>query len=42
VVGSLDATGQLRLGSAGQAAVAFDLTRESITHLSSPAPSPLA
>jgi uncharacterized protein len=37
VVGCLDATGQVRVCSAGQTAVAFDLTRESITHLSSPA-----
>ncbi len=37
VVGSLDATGQLRVRSAGQTAVVFDLTTESITHLSPPA-----
>jgi hypothetical protein len=37
VVGSLDTTGQVQVRSAGQTAVVFDLTRESITHLSSPA-----
>jgi selenophosphate synthetase-related protein len=37
VVGCLDATGQVRVCSAGQTAIAFDLTRESITHLASPA-----
>jgi len=37
VVGTLDATGQLRVRSAGENAVAFDLTSESITYLSSPA-----
>lgn len=45
VAGSLDTTGQVQIRSAGQTAVAFDLTRESITHLSSPAaaaPTPLA
>jgi uncharacterized protein len=35
-VGALDATGQVRLGLAGQTAVAFDLTRESVTNLAAP------
>jgi selenophosphate synthetase-related protein len=33
VVGSLDSSGQVRVASGGQTAVAFDLTSESITHL---------
>ena len=32
-VGTLDATGQLRLGSGGRVATAFDLSRESVTNL---------
>jgi uncharacterized protein len=32
-VGMLDATGQLRLGSGGRVATAFDLSRESVTNL---------
>jgi uncharacterized protein len=36
-VGRLDASGLLRLGSAGQLATAFDLNRESVTNLSQPA-----
>jgi selenophosphate synthetase-related protein len=36
-VGTLDATGQLRLGSGGQVATAFDLSRESVTNLCRPA-----
>ena len=37
VAGSLDATGELRLHHAGQAGVAFDLTRETVTGLAAPA-----
>src|SRR5499427_5251825 len=37
VAGSLDATGELRLRQAGQAGVAFDLTRETVTGLAAPA-----
>ena len=33
VVGTLDATGQVRVRQAGQTAVAFDLTKESVTNL---------
>jgi len=33
VVGTLDATGQVRVRRAGQTAVAFDLTKESVTNL---------
>src|SRR5215472_10268369 len=33
VVGTLDVTGQVRVGRAGQTAVAFDLTKESVTNL---------
>jgi uncharacterized protein len=36
-VGTLDGTGQLRLGSGGQVATAFDLSRESVTNLGPPA-----
>ncbi len=35
-VGTVDDSGQLRLSSAGQTAVAFDLTRESVTNLAPP------
>ena len=37
VVGTLDDTGLLRLGSAGQAETVFDLSRESVTNLARPA-----
>jgi selenophosphate synthetase-related protein len=37
VAGSLDATGELRLRQAGQAGVAFDLARETVTGLAAPA-----
>ncbi len=37
VVGTLDGTGQLRVGSAGRAATVFDLITESITNLARPA-----
>jgi hypothetical protein len=37
VAGSLDATGELRLHHAGQAGVAFDLARETVTGLAAPA-----
>jgi hypothetical protein len=37
VAGSLDATGELRLRHAGQAGVAFDLARETVTGLAAPA-----
>jgi len=37
VAGSLDATGELRLHQAGQAGVAFDLARETVTGLAVPA-----
>jgi selenophosphate synthetase-related protein len=33
VVGTLDATGEVRISRAGQTAVAFDLTKESVTNL---------
>ena len=36
VVGTLDATGQVRVRQDGQTAVAFDLTRESVTNLAAP------
>ena len=36
-VGTLDDTGALRVGSGGQAATAFDLSRESVTNLGRPA-----
>jgi selenophosphate synthetase-related protein len=36
VVGDLDDTGEVRVGLAGQTAVAFDLTTESVTNLASP------
>jgi selenophosphate synthetase-related protein len=36
VVGDLDGTGEVRLRLAGQTAVAFDLTKESVTNLPSP------
>jgi selenophosphate synthetase-related protein len=36
-VGTLDRTGQLRVGSGGQVATAFDLSRESVTNLCLPA-----
>jgi len=35
-VGTLDATGQVRVRQDGQTAVAFDLTRESVTNLAAP------
>ena len=35
-VGTLDGTGELRLGSGGKVATAFDLSRESVTNLSQP------
>jgi selenophosphate synthetase-related protein len=37
VAGSLDDTGELRLHQGGQAGVAFDLTRETVTGLAAPA-----
>jgi selenophosphate synthetase-related protein len=37
VAGSLDTTGELRLHHAGQAGVAFDLARETVTGLAAPA-----
>jgi hypothetical protein len=36
-VGTLDDTGLLRLGSAGQTATVFDLSVESVTNLARPA-----
>ena len=36
VVGTLDATGQVRVRQDGQTAVAFDLTKESVTNLAAP------
>jgi selenophosphate synthetase-related protein len=39
-VGTLDATGELRLGSAGRTEIAFDLGRESVTNLARPATPP--
>lgn len=42
VAGTLDATGKLRLSTAGEVATAFDLSRESVTNLSGPGGAPPA